>query len=100
MLGIDSHTPILALHAPLPGNSRRIVPQAGAQRAPLRALVAPARGSRRAAVSVVNYLTEHAPVSYKDLSVGEQDVRLAAYAPPAMRCCDVAAGCQRPAPHV
>ncbi len=28
------------------------------------------RPSRRAAVSVVSYLTEHAPVSYKELSVG------------------------------
>lgn len=61
--------------APARLSCRRAAPRARV--APSRALPAtaaargPARNaSRRAAVSVVSYLTEHAPVAYKDLSVG------------------------------
>ncbi|KIY93148.1 NAD(P) transhydrogenase subunit alpha [Monoraphidium neglectum] len=54
-------------------SSRRAAPapRAGpATRAlPARAPRAAAR-SRRSAVSVVSYLTEHAPIAYKDLSIG------------------------------
>ncbi|GBF90340.1 hypothetical protein Rsub_02446 [Raphidocelis subcapitata] len=64
------------MRAPARLSSRRGAQHAPA--APSRALPAaaagagrgPARGSRRSAVSVVSYLTEHAPIAYKDLSVG------------------------------
>jgi hypothetical protein len=62
--------------------------------------VAAARPSRRSAVSVVSYLTEHAPIAYKDLAIGAHRSNQHDRAPPARnRLRSACAALLAPSPH-